>query len=374
MTTGGRAGRQGEDTNPGATPIIRIGEREVGPQRPVYIVAEMSANHGHDFDRAVDLVRAAREAGADAIKLQTYTPDTMTIACENKHFRIQGTMWDGRTLHDLYEEAYTPWDWQPRLQEIALEEGLDFFSTPFDATAVEFLEELDVPVYKIASFENVDLPLLERVAETGKPVIMSSGMATLRELHEGVETLRRAGTRELALLKCTSAYPAPAEEMNLWTIPHIAMTFGVPAGLSDHSIELSVPAVAVALGACIVEKHFTLSRELPGPDSAFSLEPHEFSDMVRAVRTVEQALGGVRYGVGSEESSSKVFRRSLFVVEDVAEGETLTPTNVRSIRPGSGMHTRYLDQVLGRRAARSIPRGTPLSWDLVGGPGDERGK
>ena len=348
-------------------PHIEIDDRRVGPDCPTYIVAEMSANHNQDFEQAVQIIQAAKEAGADAVKLQTYTPDTLTIDCDNEYFRITGTLWDGRTLYDLYGEAYTPWDWQPRLKEIANELGLDLFSTPFDATAVDFLEEMGVPVYKVASFENVDLPLLRRIARTGKPMIMSTGMAALAEIDEAVRTIREAGGGQLALLKCTSAYPALPEEMNLRTIPHLAEAFGVPVGLSDHTLGIAVPVAAVALGACIVEKHFALSRALPGPDSAFSLEPHEFEAMVEAVRTTEKARGTVRYGVSGGEAESRVFRRSLFVVRDVKSGEIFTTDNVRPIRPGYGLHSRYLDEVLGRRASRDIKRGTPLSWSLVAG-------
>jgi len=348
-------------------PHIEIDDRRVGPDCPTYIVAEMSANHNQDFEQAVQIIQAAKEAGADAVKLQTYTPDTLTIDCDNEYFRITGTLWDGRTLYDLYGEAYTPWDWQPRLKEIANELGLDLFSTPFDATAVDFLEEMGVPAYKVASFENVDLPLLRRIARTGKPMIMSTGMAALAEIDEAVRTIREAGGGQLALLKCTSAYPALPEEMNLRTIPHLAEAFGVPVGLSDHTLGIAVPVAAVALGACIVEKHFALSRALPGPDSAFSLEPHEFEAMVEAVRTTEKARGTVRYGVSGGEAESRVFRRSLFVVRDVKSGEIFTTDNVRPIRPGYGLHSRYLDEVLGRRASRDIKRGTPLSWSLVAG-------
>ncbi len=346
---------------------LMIGERQIGNEAQVYIVAEMSANHNQDFEQAVRILHAAKEAGADAVKLQTYTPDTMTISCDNEHFQIgEGTIWEGRNLYDLYGEAYTPWDWQPKLKEITERLGLDLFSTPFDHTAVDFLEQMDIPAYKIASFEIVDLPLLRRVAQTGKPIIMSTGMATLAEIDEAVRTVREAGCEQLALLKCTSAYPAPPEEMNLRTIPHLAQAFGVPVGLSDHTLGIAVPVAAVALGACIVEKHFTLSRDVPGPDSAFSLEPHEFKAMVEAIRVAEKALGEVRYEVTEREAASRVFRRSLFVVRDVKAGEVFTEENVRSIRPGYGLHTRYLDEVLGRRAARDIERGTPLRWKLVG--------
>lgn len=345
---------------------IEINNRRIGQGRPAYIVAEMSANHNQDYSRAMRIVQAAKEAGADAIKLQTYTPDTLTIDCDRDCFRIKGTLWEGKNLHDLYREAFTPWDWQPRLKELADRLGLDFFSTPFDPTAVDFLEEMGVGVHKIASFELVDLPLLRKVGATGKPVIMSTGMATLAEIDEAVSTLRQAGTRELALLKCVSAYPAPAEAMNLRTIPHLAEAFGVVAGLSDHTLGISVPVAAVSLGAAIVEKHFTLSRDLPGPDSAFSLEPQEFGEMVAAIRQAEKALGQVSYQLSDKEKASRAFRRSLFVVRDMKAGELFTADNVRSIRPADGLHTRYWKRVIGSRAGKDISRGTPLSWDLVG--------
>lgn len=347
------------------TDIITINNRCVGPGFPVYVVAEMSANHNQDFDRAIRLVEAAKQAGADAIKVQTYTPDTMTIDCDSEHFQIQGTLWDGRTLYDLYKEAYTPWDWQPRLKQIADELGIDLFSTPFDVTAVDFLEDMGVPAYKIASFENVDLPLLRQIAATGKPVIMSTGMATLAEIDEGVRAIRESGSGQLALLKCVSAYPARPGEMNLRTIPNLAETFHLPVGLSDHTLGTAVPVAAVALGACIVEKHFTLSRAIPGPDSAFSLEPQEFDEMVRDIRVTERALGQVCYEVTEQELASRDLRRSLFVVRDVEAGEMFTAENVRSIRPGHGLHPRHLGEVIGRRASRDIERGTPLAWDLA---------
>jgi N-acetylneuraminate synthase len=326
----------------------------------------MSANHNQDFDQAVKIIEAAKDAGADAIKLQTYTPDTMTIDCDNDHFRIgKGTIWGGKNLYQLYSEAYTPWEWQPRLKEVANNLGLDLFSTPFDPTAVDFLEQMGVPAHKIASFEIVDLSLLRKIAKTGKPIIMSTGMATLAEIDEAVQTIREAGGSQLTLLKCTSAYPAPPDEMNLYTIPHLAEAFCVPVGLSDHTMGIAVAVAAVALGTCIIEKHFTLSRAMPGPDSVFSLEPNEFKAMVQAVHIAEKALGIVQYGTSRQEAKSKVFRRSLFVVEDVKAGDVFTSRNVRSIRPGHGLHTRHLNDVLGRRAARDIPRGTPLSWDLI---------
>ncbi|MBN2582398.1 MAG: pseudaminic acid synthase [Planctomycetes bacterium] len=345
---------------------IEINGRRVGPGQPVYVIAEMSANHGHDYAKALQLVEAAAEAGADAVKIQTYTADTLTLDVDNEHFRIgKGTIWEGRTLYDLYREAYTPWDWQPKLKAAAARLGIDLFSTPYDATAVEFLETMDVPVYKIASFENVDLPLIRLVAATGKPAIMSTGMAAEDEVAEAVAAFREAGGTQLALLKCTSAYPAPPEEMNLRAIATLAARFGCPVGLSDHGLELAVPVAAVALGACVVEKHLTLSRDAGGPDAPFSLEPAEFAAMVAAVRTAEKALGDGRWHVGPREQASRVFRRSLFVAADMAAGEAFTAANVRSVRPGAGLHTRHLGEVLGCTAARDIKRGTPLSWDLV---------
>lgn len=347
---------------------IEINGRLIGPNYPTYIIAEMSANHNQDFEQALKILEAAKESGADAVKLQTYTPDTITIDCDKAHFQIgQGTIWAGRNLYDLYGEAYTPWEWQPKLKEIANDLGLDLFSTPFDHSAVDFLEKMKVPAYKVASFEVVDLPLIRRIAQTGKPMIMSTGMATVAEIDEAVRTARQAGATQIALLKCTSAYPAPPEGMNLRTIPHLAQAFAVPTGLSDHTLGIAVPVAAVALGACIVEKHLTLSRDVPGPDSAFSLEPHEFKAMVEAVRTAEKALGMVHYGVSEREASSRSFRRSLFVVREMNAGELFTTENVRSIRPGYGLHTRYLDEIIGRRASQDIKRGTPLNWAYIAG-------
>jgi pseudaminic acid synthase len=344
---------------------IKIGKRTIGPGNPVHIIAELSANHNQSFDRAVQLIRAAKDAGVDAVKLQTYTADTITIACDRPEFRIQGTLWDGRTLHDLYSEAYTPWEWQPKLKKIANDLQLDLFSSPFDASAVDFLESMDVPAYKLASFELVDIPLIEKMARTGKPLIISTGMATTEEIEEAVLAARRAGATEIALLKCTSSYPAPPEEMNLRTIPELSRRFDVPCGLSDHSMTIAVPVAAVALGACIIEKHLTLSRFDPGPDGAFSLEPQEFKAMVDAVRTAQKALGRLHFGVSDREASSRVFRRSLYVVQDIKRGEPFTPSNVRSIRPGYGLHTRHLPEILGQRAACDIARGTPLTWEVV---------
>ena len=345
---------------------IQIGDRHVGLSNPVYIIAELSANHNQDFDRAVRIVQAAKEAGANAIKLQTYTPDTITIRSEREYFRIGGgTLWDGRTLYDLYEEAYTPWEWQPRLKAIADDIGLDLFSSAFDSSAVEFLEDMNVPVHKIASPELVDIPLIQKMASTGKPLILSTGVATLEEIEEAVTAARSAGASQIALLRCTSAYPAPAEEMNLRSIPELARRFGVPVGLSDHSAGIAVPAAAVAMGACLIEKHLTLSRIDGGADAAFSLEPLEFKSLVEAVRTVEKALGRAEFRVTPHEQKTVPFRRSLFVVADMKPGDLFTSENVRSIRPAQGLHPRHLPDVIGRRAARDLTRGTPLTWDMV---------
>jgi len=342
---------------------LRIGSREISTGGQPYVIAELSGNHGKSFERMVEMIRAAKEAGADAVKLQTYTPDTLTIDCANESFQIgKGTIWEGKSLYQLYCEAYTPWDWQPKLKALAGELGLHCFSTPFDDTAVDFLEQIDVPAHKIASFELVDTGLLRKIAGTGKPVIMSTGMATLAEIDEAVHTLREAGCTELALLKCTSAYPSPPEEMNLRTIPHLAEAFGFPVGLSDHTLGISISVAAVALGACIIEKHFTLRRSDGGPDAIFSLEPPEFKAMVDAVRIAEKALGQVNYEVTETEAASRVFRRSLFVIADVKAGEIFTKENVRSIRPCYGIEPKHLPDVLGRRAACNIERGTPLDW------------
>lgn len=346
---------------------MQIADIVIGPGRPTFIIAEVSANHGRDFDRAVQIIKAAKAAGADAVKLQTYTPETITFPSSAEPFRVGGgTLWDGRTLHELYAEAFTPWEWHPKLKETADELGIVLFSSPFDFTAVDFLESLDVPAYKIASAELVDIPLLQKVAETGKPLIISTGMATLAEIAEAVDAVRAAGARDIALLRTNSAYPAPPDEMDLRTIPHLAEAFNVPVGLSDHTLELAVPVAAVALGATIIEKHLTLSRDLGGPDSAFSLEPDEFKAMVRAVRTTEKALGRIRYGPTSREAGSLPFRRSLWVVEDIRAGESFTHTNVRSIRPAHGLHPRYLHVVIGRKAVQDLEAGTPLRWEHVG--------
>ena len=349
---------------------VKIAGREVGRGKPVYIVAELSANHNQNFDQAVRILHAAKEAGADAVKLQTYTADTITLRSDKECFRIAGgTLWDGRLLHDLYQEAFTPWEWQPKLKEIAGELGMHLFSSAFDDSAVDFLERMSVPAHKVASFELVDIGLIRKMARTGKPLIMSTGMASEAEISEAVEAARGAapgnGPAQIALLKCTSAYPAPPKEANLITIPELARRFGCPAGLSDHTMGIAVPVASVALGACIIEKHLCLRRADGGPDGAFSLEPEEFKAMVEAVRTAEKALGSVQFGAGPRETNSLKFRRSLFVVEDMKKGEFFTKQNVRSIRPADGLHPRHLNEVLGKRAACDVERGTPLGWALV---------
>lgn len=346
-----------------------IADRLVGPGQPPFIVAELSGNHGGRLERALELVTAAKQAGADAVKLQTYTPDTLTIDCDGPGFVIQEGVWRGRRLYELYGEAQTPWEWHDALFARARALGMIAFSTPFDETAVDFLEDRNVPAYKIASFEMVDHPLIEKVAATGRPMILSTGMANREEIAEAVDTARAAGCRQLALLHCVSGYPTPIEEANLGAIAPLAETFAVPVGLSDHTPGTAVPIAAVALGASVIEKHFTLRRADGGPDAAFSLEPAELAAMAEGCRAAWRARGSVGYERKPSEQSSAIFRRSLYVVRDVAAGETLTRENVRAIRPGHGLAPKHLAAILGRRAARSAARGTPLDWTLVeGGP------
>lgn len=347
---------------------IQINKRKIGPGYPAYVIAEMSCNHGGDYQQAVSLVHEAKKAGADAIKVQTYTPDTMTLSAPQDWFKIQsGTLWDGRTLHQLYQEAHTPWDWQPNLQKVAQEVGIDFFSSPFDDSAVDFLEKLNLPAYKVASFELVDIPLIQRIAQTGKPMILSTGLASRTEILEAVQAARQAGATQIALLKCTSEYPAQPADMNLSAIPYWQRVLGVPVGLSDHSQGIEIASAAVAMGACIVEKHLILSRSQGGPDAPFSLEPSEFQAMVQTIRKVEQAVGSPHHQISRAEEKNRCFRRSLFVVSDVKQGESFTKRNVRSIRPANGLAPKYFPVVLGKKAARDITRGTPLSWDLISG-------
>jgi N-acetylneuraminate synthase len=346
---------------------MKIGERHVGPEHPPLVIAEMSGNHNQSLERALEIVEAAARSGAHALKLQTYTADTMTIDLDRGEFRIEDprSLWNGRTLYDLYREAHTPWEWHEPIFRRARELGLLCFSTPFDETAVELLERLGAPAYKIASFENTDIPLIERVAATGKPMIVSTGMATVAELDESVRAARRAGCKDLVLLKCTSTYPATPENTNAVTIPHMRALFGCEVGLSDHTMGIGAATAAVALGATVIEKHFTLRRADGGVDSAFSLEPEELRALVVETERAWQSLGAVTYGGTRAEEASKRFRRSLYVVKDVRKGEPLTRENVRAIRPGFGLPPRFLADVLGRRAKADTPRGTPLRWDLV---------
>ena len=345
---------------------IQIGRRLVGQRQPVYIIAELSANHNRSFDQAVRILHAAKEAGVDAVKLQTYTADTITIRSDRECFRVKGgTLWDGRTLYDLYQEAFTPWDWQPKLKQLCDELDIDFFSSAFDPTAVDFLEDIGVPAHKIASPELVDLPLIQKMARTAKPLILSTGMATLEEIEEAMSAARAAGATQIALLRCSSAYPAPPEEMNLRSIPDMVRRFNVPVGLSDHTPGIAVSIAAASLGAAIIEKHLTISRADGGPDSAFSLEPQEFKALVDAVRSTEEALGDIRYGPTPHEMKTRAYRRSLFVVREIRKGDLFTPDNVRSIRPADGLHPRHLPDIIGRHAAVSIEAGTPVTWELV---------
>ena len=343
---------------------IQIKDRIIGKGYPAYIIAEMSANHAGDLDLAKEIIREAKKSGADCVKLQTYTADTLTIDCDNSYFKIEDGTWQGENLYQLYQKAYTPWEWQKELKEEADRIGIDIFSTPFDKSAVDFLEQIDMEFYKIASFEVVDIPLIRYIASKGKPIIMSTGMASLGEIEDAVREIRSQGNEQIALLKCSSAYPAITENMNLKTLVNMAETFQVPTGLSDHSMGSLGAVTAVTLGANIIEKHFCLSRKIDNPDSSFSMEPEEFKQMVEDIRMAEQAIGTVRYGVSEQEQENVKFRRSLFVVKDIKKGEKLTQENVRSIRPGYGMAPKHYDDVLGKCANRDIKRGTPLQYDL----------
>jgi len=343
---------------------IKIGKKYVGINHPVYIVAEMSANHNMDFYRAKDIIKMAAQSGADAIKIQTYTPDTITIDSNNPAFQTHG-IWEGRTLYELYGKAYTPWEWQRELQQYAHECGLEFFSSPFDLTAVDFLEQMDVPVYKVASFEINDIPFIRKIARTGKPVIISTGIAYLSDIDLAVRTCLEEGNDKIILLKCISAYPASYENMNLKVIPNIEETFECISGLSDHSMGNEIAVAAVALGAKVIEKHFTLNREDGGEDSQFSMEPEEFSQMVKKIRNVEKALGKPTYELNADQLDSRIYSRSLFVVQDMKEGDIFTPQNLRSIRPGIGMHTKHWEEILGKKAKCDISKGTPMEWKYV---------
>jgi pseudaminic acid synthase len=346
--------------------ISEIGNFKFDSGNKTFIIAELSANHGRKYETAAASLQSIKETGADAVKLQTYTADTLTIDSDNEFFRIkQNTLWDGRTLYQLYREAYTPWEWQPKLKKIADDLDLTLFSSPFDKTAVDFLEKMNVPAYKVASFEITDIQLIEYIASKGKPVIISTGIAELADIEEALAACRRQGNDQIALLKCTSAYPAPMEEVNLRTIPDMINRFGLPVGISDHTLGISVPMAAVALGARIIEKHFILDRNLGGPDAAFSIEPEEFRTMVRAVRDVEAALGKVSYELSDRVRKNRIFARSLFIVADIQQGEIFTEQNIRSIRPGYGLAPKHLPQIIGKRAVRDLKKGTPLDWDMI---------
>jgi len=339
---------------------------EIGEKSSTFIIAELSANHGHDINIAKETIKAAKEAGANAIKIQTYTADTLTIDCDNDYFKISGgTIWDGRTLYDLYSEAYTPWEWQKELMEYTNELGLTFFSTPFDKTAVDFLEELNVPGYKVASFEIMDIPLIEYIASKGKPMIMSAGVASLGDIEDAIEACKRMGNFQIVLLKCTSSYPAEVEDANLKTISNMKETFGVEVGLSDHTLGITVPVVSIALGARVIEKHFILDKSIGGPDASFSLEPHEFKQMVESIRDAEKALGKVDYSMNEKKKSSRLLGRSLFVVKNIKAGEKFTEENIRSIRPGNGLAPIYYCDIVGRESNFDIERGTPLEWKHI---------
>lgn len=343
---------------------IFIGNKKIGINEPAFIIAELSGNHNQSYDRAVKLIEAAKEAGADAVKLQTYTADTITIDCDNEYFQInQGTIWDGTTLHKLYEKAYTPWQWQPKLKKIAEDLGLICFSSPFDLTSIDFLEDMNVPAYKIASFEINDIPFIKKIASKNKPIIISTGIAYMSDIDEAIKACD--DNRQVILLKCASAYPTPYEDINLKTIPNMSETFDCIVGLSDHTLGNEVAISAIALGAKVIEKHMTLSRADGGPDAEFSMEPEEFKHMVECIRNVEKALGKVTYNLTYKQKKSREHSRSLFVVEDIKTGEEFTADNVRSIRPNFGIHTRYYNDIIGKRAKCNIVKGTPVRWDMV---------
>ena len=345
---------------------IKIGNKLVGGDAPAFIVAEVSGNHLQDFERAKAIIKAAADAGADAVKLQTYTADTITLDCDNDYFQItQGTIWDGTTLHKLYQEAFTPWEWQPELMKYANELGLECFSSPFDHTAVDFMEKMDMPAYKIASFEINYIPLILKIAKIGKPIIFATGISYLEDIERALKVCKEEGNEQVILLKCTSQYPSPYESMNLRVIPNMAEVFDCTTGLSDHSMGCTVAVASVALGAKMVEKHLTLSRADGGPDAEFSMEPAEFKQMVDEIRIVEKALGKVTYELTEQQVRSREDGRSLFVVKDVKAGEEFSEENVRSIRPNFGLHTMYYDVVIGKKAKADIAKGTPLAWNLI---------
>lgn len=345
---------------------IQIDKKVIGESSETFIIAELSANHNQDFEIALKSIDSIKQCGADAVKLQTYTPDTITLNCDSDYFKIKhGTIWDGTTLYELYKKAYTPWEWQPKLKKYAEDLGLICFSSPFDKTAVDFLAKMNVAAYKIASFEVVDIPLIKYTASQGKPIIISTGIATEDEIADAVDACRKVGNNQIALLKCTSEYPAPIEEANLKTIPYLADKFGVVAGLSDHTLETTTSIAAVAVGAKIIEKHFIIDKGIGGPDSSFSLEPSQFAQMVAAIRNVEKALGNSKITITEKMKNSRRFARSLFAVKDIQAGETLTEDNVRSIRPADGLSPKYFPRILGMKALKDITTGTPLKWDMI---------
>ena len=346
--------------------MIKIDNFEISNEGKSFIIAELSANHNQNKQVAIDTIRAAKKAGADAIKLQTYTPDTLTIDCDNEYFQIgHGTLWDGKTLYSLYKEAYTPWEWHKELFDVAKDVGLVCFSSPFDKTSVDFLENLNVPAYKIASFEIQDIPLIEYVASKGKPIIISTGIATKEDINLAIQACKNLGNSQIVLLKCTSAYPAPLEIANLITMIDMRKSFNVIVGLSDHTMGNIAPIVATSLGGKVIEKHFILDKNIGGPDAEFSLDPTEFANMVNEIRLVEKALGITTYEISEKVEKNRKFARSLFVVKDIKAGEVLNEGNIRSIRPGYGLHPKYLKEVLGKKAKRDITAGTPLSWEVV---------
>jgi pseudaminic acid synthase len=345
---------------------FKIGKRIIGDNNPAFIIAELSANHKQKFDLAVQSIKAIKDSGADAVKFQTYTPDTITFNSDKKYFQVnQGTIWDGTTLYKLYKKAYTPWEWQPKLKKIAEDLGLICFSSPFDKSAVDFLEEMKVPAYKIASFEITDIPLIEYVASKGKPVILSTGIAQLKDIHNALNACKKAGNSQIALLKCTSEYPTPYEDVNLLTIPDMKKRFNKIIGLSDHTVGLAMPIASVALGAKIIEKHFILEDKLGSPDSSFSLPSKKFKTMIQAIRDTEKALGKATYKLTLKQKKSREHSRSLFSVKKILKGETFTENNIKSIRPFFGLEPKHLEKVLGKKARKNIEAGEPLKWSLI---------
>ncbi len=345
---------------------LRIGNRYVGEGEKTFIVAEVSANHLQNFERAKAIIKAAKDAGADAVKLQTYTADTITLNCDNEYFQItQGTIWDGTSLHKLYEEAYTPWDWQPDLMKYANDLGMECFSSPFDPTAVDFMQEMNMPAFKVASFEINDIPLIRKIAKLGKPIIFATGIAYLEDIERALKVCKEEGNDQIVLLKCTSTYPSPYEDMNIKVIPNMSTVFDCIAGLSDHSMGTAVAVSSVALGAKMVEKHLTLKREDGGPDAAFSMEPDEFAKMVSDIRIVEKALGRVTYELTEKQKKSREDGRSLFITNDMKAGDEFSEKNVRSVRPAFGMHTMYYEEILGKKAKTDLKAGTPLDWKYI---------